>query len=807
MYGQRLRVREFYERQGVVFKRESDGELIADCPFCSDRKAHFYVRASDGVYWCHKCHARGNPTKFLRQHGKLNGDNLHQELERYGFARPKPRTTKPKTFAWALVEHYEKAVSPEQIAELAQARGIPEELLRKYHLGWDGKAYALPLQDALGKLVGVIRKLPAETILKRGSQAGLFGVEGVRDAEQVLLCEGPWDKLVAEVNGFTSVGVTGAGTFKDEWGEWFRGKRVAICYDCDEAGRKGSERAAERLLAVCDEVKIINLGPERTDGFDLSDYFRDGGTAEELRQRIEQTPRFEKRDPIVERIQDVRKGDLDALRPIYRQIAYCDPIAQEKYCRLIHEVHGIPGSASKRQIRLEAEKQIGQASEGRIQQTTFEELEDGRIVELGYDPGARKVFFLVYDPATDSVTHHERLQVGDLVYVPPGKGDGTPDNLVSTGAVLLPSGADDYETESKLVEEIKEFIHRYVELDPLYEGLCAYYVLFTYVYDRFDTVPYLRVVGDYGTGKTRFIKVMKALCYRSTCIAGALTSASIFRMIERYKGTLIIDEGDLHDRTDLYHEVVKILNCGIQRDTPVIRVSGENGSYEPEAFQVFGPKVLATRKKFKDRAFESRLITHAIQPRTREDVPINLDEEEFNAQAAEIRKKLAMFRFRKRAQAKLNREVYVSGVEDRLNQVMAPLASIIDDPDVLAQMKGFVRGYQQEVIEDRQLTLAAEVAEIAVASWEKSGTGMQVKAIASELNECHCNGEGADWKDRISAQKVGRLIRDELGLRTKKHPDGKFLELAEGTVQQLRRKYGIGSDDAKNVDDQNEPPF
>ena len=71
-------------------------------------------------------------------------------------------------------------------------------------------------------------------------------------------------------------------------------------------------------------------------------------------------------------------------------------------------------------------------------------------------------------------------------------------NLLVNEVVLFPSEATEYESERELVEAIRSFIHRYVDVSPLFEQIASYYVLFSWVYDGFNELPYLRLRGDTG---------------------------------------------------------------------------------------------------------------------------------------------------------------------------------------------------------------------------------------------------------------------------------------------------------------------
>ena len=50
---------------------------------------------------------------------------------------------------------------------------------------------------------------------------------------------------------------------------------------------------------------------------------------------------------------------------------------------------------------------------------------------------------------------------------------------------------------------VRAFLHRYVDLTPAFEEIASYYVLLTWVHDAFSDLGYLRLRGDWGTGKTR----------------------------------------------------------------------------------------------------------------------------------------------------------------------------------------------------------------------------------------------------------------------------------------------------------------
>jgi len=75
-----------------------------------------------------------------------------------------------------------------------------------------------------------------------------------------------------------------------------------------------------------------------------------------------------------------------------------------------------------------------------------------------------------------------------------------PSNTI-TQYIKWPSEAEDYKSDMILFERIMKFIEKWVDVDDSSRKLASLYVMFTWVYDAFDGVPYLRILADLGSGK------------------------------------------------------------------------------------------------------------------------------------------------------------------------------------------------------------------------------------------------------------------------------------------------------------------
>lgn len=413
-------------------------------------------------------------------------------------------------------------------------------------------------------------------------------------------------------------------------------------------------------------------------------------------------------------------------------------------------------------------------------------LDDGSIVETVYDAATRGTQFCVYRAGTWRL--EPTLQAGGERLVPySGR-----NNLIENHVILLPSEPLEYSSDQELIANIRAYIHRYVDVSPLYERIASYYVLLSWVYESFNELPYLRLRGDPGSGKTRFLLIAGSICYKPIFASGASTVSPIFRILDAVRGTLIIDEGDFRF-SDEKAELVKILNNGNARGFPVLRSeTTPQREFNPRAYHVFGPKLVATRGYFEDRALESRCLTEEMgQGSLREDIPINLPAD-YRADALTLRNKLLLFRLRNlHRQPSLDRFVD-RGIEPRLNQIFAPLLSLVEDEVARGEMRAMARQYHRDLLAERGLDTEAQVLEIIRDIVARAGR-LSVKEITQWFVDRH----GEDYERKITTKWIGHVIRRRLQLRTLKNhgtyvvPPEEALKLAA-----LYRKYGIDATEA-----------
>lgn len=408
-------------------------------------------------------------------------------------------------------------------------------------------------------------------------------------------------------------------------------------------------------------------------------------------------------------------------------------------------------------------------------------LQDGTIIETIYRPDEPQTAFCVY---SDGRWHEESsLVINNERLVPYSPRN----NLIQNNVILLPRVPEEYGSDIELIAEIQAYIHRYVDVGSLYEKIASYYVLLSWVYESFNELPYLRLRGDPGCGKTRFLLIVGSVCYKPIFASGASTVSPIFRILDAVRGTLIIDEGDFRF-SDEKAELTKILNNGNAKGFPVLRSEvTPQREFNPRAYHVYGPKLVATRGHFEDRALESRCLTEEMgQGGLRNDIPINLPPCHRD-EALALRNKLLMFRFRN-LHKKLPLDSLVDrAIEPRLNQIFVPLISMIEDETARTELRALAQQYNRDLVAERGLDAEAQILEI-IRDIIAHGGKLSVKEITNWFVDRH----GDDYERKISTKWIGGIIRRRLQLRTSKSHGSYVIQTTElPKLAALYRKYGI----------------
>ena len=141
-----------------------------------------------------------------------------------------------------------------------------------------------------------------------------------------------------------------------------------------------------------------------------------------------------------------------------------------------------------------------------------------------------------------------------------------------------------------VAEEIYKLVTRHIACTDAVAIASTLWIIFTWVIEASHIAPIAWInAPEKRCGKSQLLTLI-ALMSKRSLPSSNITAAALFRCIEKYKPTLIIDEVDtfVNDNEDLRG----VLNAGHSRDNPyIIRCAGDDN--EPKEFYVYGAKALS----------------------------------------------------------------------------------------------------------------------------------------------------------------------------------------------------------------------
>lgn len=157
-----------------------------------------------------------------------------------------------------------------------------------------------------------------------------------------------------------------------------------------------------------------------------------------------------------------------------------------------------------------------------------------------------------------------------------------------------------------LLTEIEAIVKRHMVLPKGASPVVALWIASTYVYDAFRVFPKLAVISpEKRCGKSTLLSILDGICSRSL-IASNITPSAIFRAVDLWRPSLIIDEADtfLAGRND---DLIGIINSGHTKTTAfVIRTVGDE--HIPQKFSTWAPMAFASIKGLVDTVMDRSII-------------------------------------------------------------------------------------------------------------------------------------------------------------------------------------------------------
>lgn len=261
------------------------------CPLHDDHKRSASLNVNTGLWYCQTCEEGGKVTTLLRkmkeQGISFNGSKVPE------FKRTSEEDKQEFPYNDNHVRSWQSRLVAEGLEEYLLDRGLSADTIRDFEIGHNGKAYTIPIRDVNGDLVQVRfydsnpdddrRKIWG---VKGFGEPRLYPIDSLIEADEIIICEGEWDTMLAIQHGFNAITRTGAARVWDgDWNKHFAGMTVYLCHDMDTAGQAGNAKVRKALQDLAASVFDIQLPYEVDDkhGHDLTDFFMDGYSDEDLR--------------------------------------------------------------------------------------------------------------------------------------------------------------------------------------------------------------------------------------------------------------------------------------------------------------------------------------------------------------------------------------------------------------------------------------------------------------------------------------------------------------------------------------------
>lgn len=305
---EKIDIEKFY-RTKVDVKSKSGDELKCICPFHDETVGSFYANVKNGIFHCFGCGASGSIFQFVEKLEKVTFLEAVKILANFAgitISEKNKLKARPPIDPKLPNRYYDLLLKAKDVLKWIQdKRGLFDEAIKKYKLGWDGIRITIPIYDEK-RVLRNIRRYSAKKKEKMISfrtkkytygEGRIYGLDEMlaRPNETIHLHEGEFDKLLASQDGFLAVtGTVGAKTWKDEWTKYFAGRDVVVFYDMDPEGRKGADKVCRKLTGVAKTVKNIELPVKGSkDEKDYTDYrLKVGGTVDDVKKLAEETPIF-----------------------------------------------------------------------------------------------------------------------------------------------------------------------------------------------------------------------------------------------------------------------------------------------------------------------------------------------------------------------------------------------------------------------------------------------------------------------------------------------------------------------------------
>lgn len=543
-----------------------------------------------------------------------------------------------------------------------------------------------------------------------GARQPYFAWNYRADCPHIVIVEGQADVITLAQWGFNSFGQVGT-ALDDYWGKELSDRHETRYYgtDNDKAGQaavtgKNGDWPIADLLGPL--MQVVNWPVADREGAlkDANDLLRSyirRGVSDELQARmvkvrLSQSPTVAELAAADAAQQQKRKDrsaeeKMTAMSRAFEIIAKMGKKKANQMLLKFIKVMGITTSEFNRMLKdALGDRGEDTSDDSKPSETKFilggwfpveQGSNKGWLVDYLYNPQTGKSMFAYRDPE-GRIGKAAHLDIQGIRYYPRMN-----DANITGGVVMFPSDLGPEKSTRELIAWNDLYMRRSFLVDnPLDYKLAAYYAQFTWLYDCFDELSYLRAQGESDSGKSAIILRIGYVSYRLFKTSGVGSSASLKYLQHIYRGTTFMDE--VKDNLEEFDDRIVMLNIGAMKEqawaTNAVPIKMPDGSTEPDvqSYYVYGPKMVTMYGKFPQDATESRFLTiktikHELQELKNKNIPRRWSDE--HRANALFKRNMDMTWRLKNWQPRLQPpdELEDPRVSTRINQVTVPVKYIL----------------------------------------------------------------------------------------------------------------------------------
>lgn len=524
------------------------------------------------------------------------------------------------------------------VEDYAQLKGFELSKLCKWGvetgrtMKWpDNDLVAIPYRDANGETIRIKFRKATGTFWDpdHGNGAYLYGLDMLAKTPNdmpVVLVEGESDCHAAWSHQRLAIGVPGANGWKSVWRSLLVNREV---YVWQEPG-KPAEKFAADICRDLPHAKVIRVNGTK----DLADLHRKVG--EDFGAELDRL------------IADAEPPDFTT--PIEEDVSVVN-IMDAIVGKTIGRLHGAPSNP-------ELEAALTAFAKAAVQLNPLQR----KLARVGAIRGLDDMKVKGSAGLVDAALESTRSTA-----------DGADGKVGSQILLADVEPAEDPVDGFEMLNAITAKILCYMAMPFDLALTAALWAIFTHLHDTFWISPILAITSpEKRCGKTQLLTLLQGLTTRPLPSAN-LTPASLFRVVEVFKPTLLIDEADTFIRKD-DDGLRGILNSGhLRASAQIVRTVGED--HEPRLFSTWAPKAIACIRQLPD-TLEDRSIILRLRRRAPGDTITDFPSDRIHGELEPLRRQIARWALDNKEG--LRYPDVPDGLNDRARDNWKPLLAIAD---------------------------------------------------------------------------------------------------------------------------------